>query len=324
MSARRGHSAEALGAPPLHALPAEEELLYSWAQRGDEPSISSLVRELSSSQAEIRRLASVLALLAAPGQSLGKIVRLLWDREASVSVLAALALGWHGGQVVRDLLEGEKVRHDPAGQPESIWVLENMLTEPEPFDIDERKNSDIKASVGRSCGSLIALVGPSGSGKSTVGPAVAKELSVPFIDIDREIGKELGMAIYEIFRLQGEHVFRRREQEAIKRLSSKSSGVVAVGAGAVNTLASRIELMKFPRVLWFHVSQDVAQARLTSGDATNNAAAKFYLRYAEAAVHARMLSRYRYGLYAEVSDALVPTNDRSPEAVLRAALNVVT
>ena len=54
----------------------------------------------------------------------------------------------------------------------------------------------------------IVLIGPPGAGKSSIGRALAKELSLPFIDSDGEIEKSAGKKISEIFVDDGESHFR--------------------------------------------------------------------------------------------------------------------
>lgn len=78
----------------------------------------------------------------------------------------------------------------------------------------------------------IFLVGFMGSGKSTVGPIVAKRLRWDFVDLDREIEREQGLSIREIFRQSGEPEFRRIEATHLRGLKKRRASVVALGGGA--------------------------------------------------------------------------------------------
>ena len=77
----------------------------------------------------------------------------------------------------------------------------------------------------------IWLVGMMGAGKSAVGRALAKRLSLPFIDSDLEIEKRAGCGVKEIFAREGEQGFRRLEDLVIRELA-KEPQVVATGGGA--------------------------------------------------------------------------------------------
>ena len=63
--------------------------------------------------------------------------------------------------------------------------------------------------------SKIFLYGPSGSGKSTVGRILAKNLNIPFTDLDEEVEKRSGYPIPAIFARDGEAGFREREAEVL-------------------------------------------------------------------------------------------------------------
>jgi len=78
----------------------------------------------------------------------------------------------------------------------------------------------------------IWLVGMMGAGKSAVGPLLAGSLERRFVDTDREIERSAGMAIFEIFSVEGERAFRDRERQLIEDLSA-GSDVVALGGGAI-------------------------------------------------------------------------------------------
>lgn len=77
----------------------------------------------------------------------------------------------------------------------------------------------------------IFLVGFMGSGKSAMGAALAKELSLNFIDLDKEIEKKSGKEITSIFAVEGEKYFRGLEQETLNELLEQDDYVMACGGG---------------------------------------------------------------------------------------------
>ncbi len=76
------------------------------------------------------------------------------------------------------------------------------------------------------------LIGMPGSGKTTFGKQLAAELELPFFDLDVEIEKEIGKKITEIFKDQGESVFREIESEKlIETIASNDKFILATGGG---------------------------------------------------------------------------------------------
>src|SRR5260221_4556203 len=67
----------------------------------------------------------------------------------------------------------------------------------------------------------IALIGLRGAGKSTLGRRLAEARGIPFIELDREIERESGLALGEIFAPYGQPAFRPlqppRLQAAVER-----------------------------------------------------------------------------------------------------------
>ncbi|MGA9529502.1 MAG: shikimate kinase [Terriglobales bacterium] len=81
----------------------------------------------------------------------------------------------------------------------------------------------------------VFLVGFMGSGKNTVGQELARRLGWDFVDLDREIERREQRTIPEIFRIDGEPVFRLAETTALQDLlahHSPHNRVVALGGGA--------------------------------------------------------------------------------------------
>lgn len=110
----------------------------------------------------------------------------------------------------------------------------------------------------------IVLIGPPGAGKSSIGKALAKELSLPFIDSDGEIEKFAGKKISEIFVDDGETHFRLLEVKKVKQLLQDFVGVISLGGGApINSEISQIlESADYP-VIFIDVS--IAQAAVRIG-----------------------------------------------------------
>src|SRR5215207_9766586 len=79
----------------------------------------------------------------------------------------------------------------------------------------------------------IFLYGPPGTGKSTVGKILARNLKLPFIDLDRVIEMNAGMSITQIMQEQGESAFRELESTALRSISDQKESVIALGGGAL-------------------------------------------------------------------------------------------
>ena len=81
--------------------------------------------------------------------------------------------------------------------------------------------------------SHIFLYGPPGTGKSTIGRILARNLKLPFIDLDLIIKTSAGMSIPEIMHEQGEPAFRDIETSALQGLINEKESVIALGGGAL-------------------------------------------------------------------------------------------
>lgn len=79
----------------------------------------------------------------------------------------------------------------------------------------------------------IFLYGPPGTGKSTLGKLLARNLKLPFIDLDRVIETDAGMSIPQIMEQQGETAFRDMETAALKTFAAEKESIVALGGGAL-------------------------------------------------------------------------------------------
>ena len=82
--------------------------------------------------------------------------------------------------------------------------------------------------------SHIALLGLRGAGKSTVGPLLAEQMGLRFVELDQCIERDTGLELSEMFVLHGEEYYREAERAALRGVLDQSeASVIAVGGGLV-------------------------------------------------------------------------------------------
>jgi shikimate kinase len=77
----------------------------------------------------------------------------------------------------------------------------------------------------------IYLIGFMGAGKTTVGRELAARVDVPFFDLDEMIVAAEKMSIKDMFAVQGEAYFRKRERDILRTTRYLEHAVVATGGG---------------------------------------------------------------------------------------------
>jgi len=112
----------------------------------------------------------------------------------------------------------------------------------------------------------IALIGLRGAGKSTLGAKLAAELGAAFIELDREVEREAGAKLGEVFAMYGQEAFRRFERRALERvLREHESAVIAAGGSLVTDPDTYRLLLDNCRTVWLkakpeeHMNRVVAQ-----------------------------------------------------------------
>jgi XRE family aerobic/anaerobic benzoate catabolism transcriptional regulator len=112
------------------------------------------------------------------------------------------------------------------------------------------KLPEVRAKLKRQFGSAeterrkrIALLGLRGAGKSTLGARLAKRLGVPFIELDREIEREAGTNLNEIFLLYGQGGYRRYERRCLENVIRKYDRVVIASGGSIVSEQATFDLL---------------------------------------------------------------------------------
>jgi len=77
----------------------------------------------------------------------------------------------------------------------------------------------------------VFLLGYMGCGKTTLGEVLARQMGVPYIDLDDYIEQRQGMTVTGIFATMGEAHFRQLETAALREVSAMSDVIIGCGGG---------------------------------------------------------------------------------------------
>jgi len=111
----------------------------------------------------------------------------------------------------------------------------------------------------------IALIGLRGAGKTTLGAALAAELAVPFVELDREIEREAGISLSEVFLLYGQAGYRRIERRCLERvIEAHPEMVMSVGGGIVSEPETYNLLLQSFFTVWVKTSPGEHMARVVA------------------------------------------------------------
>ena len=108
----------------------------------------------------------------------------------------------------------------------------------------------------------LVFLGMMGSGKSSIGLLIAKKLNLTFIDVDKEIEKELGLSIKKIFETKGENYFREYEESVTLKKLKLNSVVISLGGGAFTNKNIRKEILKNHISFWLKANDRVILNRI--------------------------------------------------------------
>ena len=120
----------------------------------------------------------------------------------------------------------------------------------------------------------IVLIGYMGSGKTTVGKALAKEVGLPFYDLDWYIESRMRKKVSQIFAERGEEGFRQIERNMLHEVAEFEDVVVSCGGGTpcffdnmdyLNQQAQVVYLCCEPEVLYKHLLMGKGDRPLLKG-----------------------------------------------------------
>jgi XRE family aerobic/anaerobic benzoate catabolism transcriptional regulator len=114
----------------------------------------------------------------------------------------------------------------------------------------------------------IALIGVRGAGKSTLGLRLSAETNIPFIELDREIEKDTGIPLAEIFSLYGQSGYRAIERRTLERVIHENDhAILSVGGGVVSEKETYDYLLSNCCTVWINAQPEEHMSRvMAQGD----------------------------------------------------------
>lgn len=106
-----------------------------------------------------------------------------------------------------------------------------------------------------------------GSGKTTIGKALAKELGMPFYDLDWYIESRMRKTVKELFDNVGEEGFRQIERNMLHEVAEFENVIISCGGGTpcffdnmdyINRQGDTVYLKASPEVLYGHLKMGKA------------------------------------------------------------------
>jgi len=162
----------------------------------------------------------------------------------------------------------------------------------------------------------VILVGPPGAGKSTVGPVVAAQMGLSFVDVDRELEREAGMTVSAMLTQLGEGRFRALEGQAVEKLTARVDPmVISPGGGWAAHGRNLIGVRGRAVTVYLRTSATEAARRI------NESGGRPLLRSGDVLADLERLLMKRETFYS-AADVIVPTDGRSPEEVARSVVQL--
>ena len=148
----------------------------------------------------------------------------------------------------------------------------------------------------------IVLIGMPSCGKTTIGRQLAKKLNKEFVDIDREIEKEIGTSIKLYIELSGEDAFRKLESEITYKFSKLNNQVISTGGGVIKRQVNIDNLKQNGKIVF--IDRPLELLKATSSRPLSNDPEKLRQLYSE-----------RYDIYMRNADLVIKNDEEFEECV---------
>ena len=155
---------------------------------------------------------------------------------------------------------------DDRERPIEAMLLMQMLERLSPGEIADARDlllSRFNGATAESRSGRIALIGLRGAGKSTLGQMLAERLGAPFVELDRAIEQQSGMALSELFEMLGQGAFRGFERSTLEKILQETPRfVLATGGGLVTEPGTFELLLASCTTIWLRATPREHMARV--------------------------------------------------------------
>lgn len=201
-------------------------------------------------------------------------------------------------------LAPDALLRDAGEEPAALTSVQQMLLRMTPQQLARARDLLLGESRedASARGKRIALIGLRGAGKTTLGEKLARKLQRPFIELDREIEREAGTSLSEIFLLYGQPGYRRYERHCLEQLlNGQEPCVIATGGSIVSEPATYDLLLSACYTIWLKARPEEHMQRVIAQGDTRPMAGN-----AQAMDDLRRILQSRVALYGK-ADATVDT-----------------
>jgi XRE family transcriptional regulator, aerobic/anaerobic benzoate catabolism transcriptional regulator len=207
----------------------------------------------------------------------------------------------------------ELLRTGPERSVERTLIEQLLQRIPDPRLTDVRRRLTAEfAQDAAGARRRVALLGLRGAGKSTLGRRLAEALDVPFVELDREIERQAGTSLSEIFLLYGQNGYRRYERSCLEKVLERLDRCVIATGGSIVSEPGTFELLLDTCItVWLRAAPEEHMARVVAQGDTRPMADN-----PQAMADLRRILEGRERLYGQ-ADAVVDTAGRSVEQSLR-------
>ncbi|MGD2140459.1 MAG: helix-turn-helix transcriptional regulator [Burkholderiales bacterium] len=244
-----------------------------------------------------------------------RYLALLESGQGNVSVLVLREVGAALG------LPAEALLRDADDEPAQVAFVMQLIRDMTPRTLTRARELLLQAlrDDPKERSRRIALIGLRGAGKTTLGEKLAQSLKRPFIELDREIEREAGTGLSEIFLLYGQQGYRRYERRCLEQLlGSGQSCVIATGGSIVTEQSTCDLLLSTCYTVWLKATPEEHMQRVIAQGDTRPMAG-----HAQAMADLRRILESRIDLYGQ-ADITVDTAGKSVRQALAALKQAVT
>jgi len=157
----------------------------------------------------------------------------------------------------------------------------------------------------------LCLIGLRGAGKSTLGQELGASLSMPFLELNKEVEELSGLSVQEVMNLYGQDGYRQFEKKALEScVDSHSELILAAAGGVVSDSDTHTYLLKRFHTIWLKAEPEEHMSRVKQQGDNRPMAGN-----PEAMDQLRAILTAREPLYA-LSDATVDTSGKRVETAL--------